>query len=114
MICAEAVKPRQYAVEALRKQVLNRKPARAMRALVYPRESAQISGKMASRKEMRPGPATPAASCVDLKSCLPAARSSETTVLVRQRSRGVPHLPVLAAEHDSENMILRIASLQPC
>jgi hypothetical protein len=47
---------------------------------------------------MRPGPATRAASFVDLNSCLPAARSGETTVLVRQRSPGVPHLPVLAAE----------------
>jgi hypothetical protein len=62
---------------------------------------------------MRPGPATRAASSVDLNPCLPAARSSETTVLVRQRPRRVPHLPVLAAEHDSENMIRRIASLQP-
>ncbi len=64
---------------------------------------------------MRPGPATPAASLVDLSPCLPAARSSEPTVLVRQRSpkRRVPHLPVLAAEHNSVNMIRRIASLQP-
>ncbi len=64
-------------------------------------------------KQMRPGPATRAASFVDLNPCLPAARSGETTVLVRQRPRRVPHLPVLAAEHDSEKMIRRIASLQP-
>jgi hypothetical protein len=57
----------------------------------------------------------PVASFVDLSSCLPAARSSGSTVLVRQRShlRGVPHLPALAAEHDSANMIRRTTSLQP-
>ena len=52
---------------------------------------------------MRPGPATPAASFVDLSSCLPAARSNETTVPVRQRSPGVPLLPVRAQTRDSEN-----------
>jgi hypothetical protein len=64
---------------------------------------------------MRPGPATPVASFVDLSSCLPAARSGETTALVRQHShlRGAPHLPALAAEHDSENMIRRTTALQP-
>lgn len=44
--------------------------------------------------------------------CLPAARSSESTAPVRQRSPGAPHLPVLAAEHDSGNMIPKIAALQ--
>jgi hypothetical protein len=43
----------------------------------------------------------------------PPLGAARSTVLVRQRSRRVPHLPVLAAEHDSENMIRRIASLQP-
>jgi hypothetical protein len=75
MICGEAVKPSQYAVEALRKQVLLRIGL-----------SAQIRGKKFSKKQMRPGPATPAASLVDLSPCLPAARSGEPTVLVRQRS----------------------------
>jgi hypothetical protein len=41
----------------------------------------------------------------------PAARSSGKMILVRQHSRGAPHLPVLAAEHDSENMIPRTTSL---
>jgi hypothetical protein len=64
---------------------------------------------------MRLGPAIRAASFVDLSSCLPAARSSETTVLVRQHShlRGAPLLPALAAEHDSQNMIRRTIALQP-
>ncbi len=62
---------------------------------------------------MRPRPATGAASFVDLLSCLPATRGSGTTVPVRQRSPGAPLLPVLAAEHDSKNRILRITSLQP-
>src|ERR1700733_11555934 len=52
---------------------------------------------------MRPGPATRAASFVDLPACLLTARSSETTLLVRQRSRGVPHLPVLVGSVDSRN-----------
>jgi hypothetical protein len=47
---------------------------------------------------MRPGPATQAASFVDLSSCLPAARGRGSMVPVRKRSLGVPHLPVLAAE----------------
>ncbi len=66
------------------------------------------------RKQMRPRASHPEPHrFVDLSSCLPAARSGESTVLVRQRSRRVPHLPVLAAERDPENMILRITSLQP-
>jgi len=66
----------------------------------HPRWSAQIRTENAPQKQMRPGPAIRAASFVDLSSCLPAARNSGTTVLVRQRSQvlGVPHLPVLAAE----------------
>jgi len=52
---------------------------------------------------MRPGPATRAASFVDLSSCLLAARNSEPMLLVRQRPPGVPHLPVSTAERDSEN-----------
>jgi hypothetical protein len=81
--------------------------------LIYQRRSAPIRCRKVPQKQMRPGPATRAASFVDLNPCLPAARSGETTVLVRQRPRRVPHLPVLAAEHDSENMIRRTASLQP-
>jgi hypothetical protein len=66
--------------------------------LVDLRESAKIRGaKKVVQKQMRPGPATRAASFVDLLSCLPAARSRGPTVLVRQRPRGVPLLPVLAA-----------------
>jgi hypothetical protein len=56
---------------------------------------------------MRPGPATRAASFVDLPACLLTARSSETTLLVRQRSRGVPHLPVLVAERRFKELTLR-------
>ena len=52
---------------------------------------------------------------VDLSPCLPAARSGEPTVLVRQRSRrSRRHLPALAAEQMIPRiMIRRIASLQP-
>jgi hypothetical protein len=52
---------------------------------------------------MRPRPATRAASFVDLSPCFLAVRDSETTVLVRQRSQGVPLLPVLAESRDSKN-----------
>ena len=68
------------------------------------------------QKQMRPGPATRAASFVDLSSCLPAARSNGTTVPVRQRSQGVPLLPVRAAKRDSENhcsATLRRPAAQP-
>ena len=83
---------------------------------VYPRRSVQMRinpWQKVLQKQMRPGPATRAASFVDLNPCLPAARSGGPTVPVRQRSRRVPLLPVLAAEHDSENRIRRIAFLQP-
>jgi hypothetical protein len=73
----------------------------------------EIRGKRFSKNKCGPGQPPEPHRLVDLNSCLPAARSSESTVLVRQRSRRVPLLPVLAAEHDSENWIRRIASLQP-
>jgi hypothetical protein len=86
--------------------------------LVYPRRSVQIRVNpwqtCSPKNKCGPGQPPEPHRLVDLNSCLPAARSSESTALVRQRSRGVPLLPVLAAEHDSENWIRRIASLQPC
>jgi hypothetical protein len=85
--------------------------------LVYPRRSVQIRVNpwqtCSPKNKCGPGQPPEPHRLVDLNSCLPAARSSESTALVRQRSRGVPLLPVLAAEHDSENWIRRIAFLQP-
>jgi hypothetical protein len=67
-------------------------------------------GKSQSQeKQMRRRPAIGAASFVDLYVLPPAARSGETTVLVRQRSQGVPLLPSTGRRC----AILRITSLQP-
>src|SRR5580698_10379291 len=65
---------------------------------------------------MRHRPATGAASLVDLSPCLHAARSGEPTVLVRQRSQKarVPHLPALAAEHDSGISFAESILCNPC
>jgi hypothetical protein len=57
---------------------------------------------------MRPGPATPAASFVDLSTRLPAARSGETMVLVRQRSAK----SATFTSTDCRSVIRRITSLQ--
>ena len=80
-----------------------------------PRRPTRIRGKRAFQ-ETNATPASHRRRIVSWISILafPPLRSGGTTVLVRQRSRGVPLLPVLDAEHDSENMIRRIASLQPC
>jgi hypothetical protein len=56
------------------------------------------------------GPATqPHRSLIPLSSCLLAAISSETTVPIRQHSRGVPHLPSTGCGAATQ----RIAFLQP-
>jgi len=96
------VKPRHYAVEARRKPVLNKKSTplskRFLSAPIRVDPRKPVAKRFLQRK-MRPKASHPEPHrFVDLSSCLPAARSSESTVLVRQRSRGVPHLPVLAAE----------------
>src|SRR5258706_6769904 len=99
MNCGEAVKPRQYTVEAARKQVLNRNSAHSewetwLSALIR----ANPWRKDPQKTNAAPDQPSGAASFVDLSSCLPAARGGESTVLVRQRSPRVPLLPVLAAE----------------
>ncbi len=57
---------------------------------------------------MRPGPATRAASFVDLSSCLLAARNSEPTLLVRQRPPGC-----YIYQYQLQNVIQRITAPQP-
>ena len=108
------MKPEQYAVEAPRKQVLNKSWRSEIERLGLSARIRANPWQKALQKQMRRKASHLAPHrFVDLSSCLPAARSSGTTVLVRQRSRRVPHLPVLAAEHDSENMIRRIVFLHP-
>jgi hypothetical protein len=65
------------------------------RIRVNPRKSA---AKKRSKNKCGPGQPPEPHRFVDLSTHLPAARSGETMALVRQRSQGVPHLPVRTAE----------------
>jgi hypothetical protein len=60
--------------------------------------------RVKQQNECGPGPATPGRIVrLELSSCLPAARSGEPTVPVRQRPLGVPLLPVLLRNRDSKH-----------
>jgi hypothetical protein len=115
MICAEPVKPSQYAVESLRKPVLKRNFPRLPRNLVHPCGSGQIRGKkrleeMCPKTNAAQGQPPRAACFVVLNSCHLAARSGGPTVLVRQRSQLPKSATFTSAdcrtgfrEYDSEN-----------
>ncbi len=64
-----------------------------------PRSKAPLGEAMSAKKQMRPGPATRAASYVDFRACF--SRCAGEMLKVRQRSAaGAPLLPELVADHD--------------
>src|SRR5260370_41239070 len=64
-----------------------------------PRPKAPLGEAMSAKKQMRPGPATRAASYVDFRACF--SRCAGEMLKVRQRSAaGAPLLPELVADHD--------------